>query len=90
MLCFHPILCADEVAWISYIGGFISRLATLGTRWDMHFSRKILIKHFAARAAEYDEEITNGIGMAEKQDSFTKADEPVRPTIHYLLQAQST
>ncbi|KAJ6079453.1 hypothetical protein N7467_009206 [Penicillium canescens] len=44
--------------WLKrYIGGFISRLATLGTNWDMHASRKILLKHFDARAAEYHAEI---------------------------------
>ncbi|KAJ5574298.1 Cytochrome P450 [Penicillium hispanicum] len=46
-----------------YIGGFISRLATWGTCWDMHASRKILLKHFDARAAEYNEEMARGKGM---------------------------
>ncbi|KAJ5582567.1 Cytochrome P450, partial [Penicillium sp. DV-2018c] len=44
--------------WLKrYIGGSIGRLATLGTNWDMHASRKTLLKHFDARAAEYHAEI---------------------------------
>jgi hypothetical protein len=43
-----------------YLGGFIGRLATLGTRWHMHTSRKFLLKHFDARAAEYRNEMDGG------------------------------
>ncbi|KAJ5130342.1 Cytochrome P450 [Penicillium bovifimosum] len=44
--------------WLKqYIGGITGRLATLGTGWDMHASRKILLKHFNARAEEYHAEI---------------------------------
>ncbi|KAK5995071.1 Cytochrome P450 monooxygenase paxQ [Cladobotryum mycophilum] len=43
-----------------YIGGCISRLATLGTRWDMHASRRILLRHFDVRAVEYRDEMVSG------------------------------
>ncbi|KAJ5095707.1 Cytochrome P450 [Penicillium alfredii] len=52
-------LVPDCLKRARYIGGFISHLATLGTRWDMHASRKILLKHFNARAAEYRDEMAS-------------------------------
>lgn len=48
-----------------YIGGFVSRLTSLGTRWNMHASRKILLKHFDARAAEYRNEMDGGNNMGQ-------------------------
>ena len=50
-----------------YIGGFISWLVTLGTRWDMHASRKILLKHFDVRAAEYRTEVNAGSLVEDHQ-----------------------
>ncbi|KAJ5468154.1 Cytochrome P450 [Penicillium sp. IBT 31633x] len=61
-----------------YIGGLISRLATLGTNWDMHASRKILLKHFDARAAEYHTEMLSGNDTASPT-SETKVDETDKP-----------
>lgn len=66
-------------SWIPltrYLGGFISRLATLGTRWNMHASRKILLKHFDARAAEYRDEMAGGDNMDQANPEH--ADKPVR------------
>lgn len=60
-----------------YIGGFISRLATLGTQWDMNGSREILLKHFDARAAEYDDEMLGGQGISEHQTNPGHAEKPV-------------
>jgi hypothetical protein len=42
-------------------------LATLGTSWDMHASRKIMLKHFDARAAEYHAEIFSGLSFREME-----------------------
>ncbi|CAG8054435.1 unnamed protein product [Penicillium salamii] len=41
-----------------YIGGLLSRLIGLGTKWNMATSRRTLLKHFDARAAEYRAEIS--------------------------------
>ncbi|KAJ5340933.1 Cytochrome P450 [Penicillium brevicompactum] len=43
-----------------YLGGFISHCVSLGTKWNMLASRKVLMKHFDARAAEYLAEINIG------------------------------
>ncbi|CAG8336124.1 unnamed protein product [Penicillium salamii] len=43
-----------------YIGGLLSRLISLGTKWNMSTSRRTLLKHFNARAAEYRAEISDG------------------------------
>ncbi|CAI7570738.1 unnamed protein product [Penicillium manginii] len=59
-----------------YLGGIISRLATIGTRWDMHASRKILLKHFDARAAEYRDEMACPGGINDKGDPKS-TDKPV-------------
>ncbi|KGO40364.1 Cytochrome P450, E-class, group I [Penicillium expansum] len=58
-----------------YIGGLIGRLATLGTSWDMHTSRKIMLKHFDARAAEYHAEIFRGNEPSET--NLDDSDNPV-------------
>ncbi|KAJ5500146.1 Cytochrome P450, partial [Penicillium expansum] len=58
-----------------YIGGLIGRLATLGTSWDMHASRKIMLKHFDARAAEYHAEIFRGNEPSET--NLDDSDNPV-------------
>jgi hypothetical protein len=58
------------------LGGIISRLATIGTRWDMHASRKILLKHFDARAAEYRDEMAYPGGINDKDDPKS-TDKPV-------------
>ncbi|KAJ5184992.1 Cytochrome P450 [Penicillium cf. griseofulvum] len=58
-----------------YIGGLIGRLAIIGTSWDMHASRKILLKHFNARAAEYHAEIFNDSGPSET--NLDESDNPV-------------
>ncbi|KGO77244.1 Cytochrome P450 [Penicillium italicum] len=58
-----------------YIGGIIGRLATLGTSWDMHASRRIMLKHFDARAAEYHAEIFSGKGPSET--NIDDSDNPV-------------
>ncbi|KAJ5944499.1 Cytochrome P450 [Penicillium verrucosum] len=55
--------------------GFIGRLATLGTGWDMHASRKIMLRHFDARAAEYHAEIFTGNGPSET--NLDDTDNPV-------------
>ncbi|KAJ5103347.1 hypothetical protein N7532_003876 [Penicillium argentinense] len=60
-----------------YIGGFISRLATLGTRWDMNASRKILLKHFEARATEYRRDITRSGELVTSQANPEQAEKPV-------------
>ncbi|KAJ5287680.1 Cytochrome P450 [Penicillium angulare] len=60
-----------------YIGGFISTLATLGTRWNMKSSRKILLKHFDARAAEYKIEIAKGSSVDSKQGNSDTLEKPV-------------
>lgn len=67
-----------------YIGGFISRLATLGTRWDMHASRKILLRHFDARATEYRHEISSGKLTEDQQADHDTAQEPVSEVPFYL------
>ncbi|KAJ5684364.1 Cytochrome P450 [Penicillium maclennaniae] len=54
-----------------YVGGFVSRLISLGTRWNMHTSRKILLKHFDARAAEYRNEINGGDNMNQANPEQT-------------------
>ena len=41
----------------------------------MHASRKILLKHFDARAAEYHAEIFNGSGPSET--NIDESDDPV-------------
>ncbi|KAJ5879143.1 hypothetical protein N7455_002608 [Penicillium solitum] len=58
-----------------YIGGLIGRLATLGTSWDMHASRKIMLRHFDARAAEYHAEIFTGNEPSET--NLDDTDNPV-------------
>ncbi|KAJ5174872.1 Cytochrome P450 [Penicillium canariense] len=60
-----------------YIGGFISRLATLCTRWDMHASRKILLKHFDARAAEYRHEMAGDNGIDDQRPNPRQTEKPV-------------
>ncbi|KAJ5523246.1 Cytochrome P450 [Penicillium frequentans] len=59
-----------------YIGGFISRLATMCTRWNMHSSRKILLKHFDARAAEYEVDLSRDL-VDEKQTNRESSEKPV-------------
>lgn len=61
-----------------YIGDFISRLATLGNRWDMHASRKILLRHFDVRAAEYRTEMDAGSLVEDHQ---TTPGQMVKPVI---------
>ncbi|KAJ5834656.1 Cytochrome P450 E-class group I [Penicillium robsamsonii] len=63
-----------------YIGGLISRLVTFGTSWDMHASRKIVLKHFYARTAEYHAEIFNG-----NKHSETNLDESDNPGLYGAL-----
>ncbi|KAJ5289891.1 uncharacterized protein N7443_010144, partial [Penicillium atrosanguineum] len=58
-----------------YIGGFVSQLISLGTRWNMHASRKILLKHFDARAAEYRNEMNSGDNMIKANPE--QVDKPV-------------
>ncbi|KAJ6131482.1 Cytochrome P450, partial [Penicillium sp. IBT 18751x] len=58
-----------------YVGGFLSRLISLGTRWNMHTSRKILLKHFDARAAEYRSEMNDCDNL--NQVNPEQADKPV-------------
>ena len=67
-----------------YIGGFISRLATLGTHWDMNASREILLKHFDARAAEYDDEMLGGEGISGHQTNPGHAEKPVSIAFCFL------
>lgn len=43
----------------------------------MHSSRKILIKHFTARAAEYDKDIAISGSVEDKQPSTAKTEDPV-------------
>ncbi|KAJ6092660.1 Cytochrome P450 [Penicillium sp. IBT 16267x] len=59
-----------------YIGDFISRLATMCTQWNMHSSRKILLKHFDARAAEYKVDMSRDL-INEKQTSHEGSEKPV-------------
>lgn len=66
-----------------YIGGFVSRLISLGTRWNMHASRKILLKHFDARAAEYRNEMNGGDNMSLVNPE--QADKPVRPFFPHII-----
>lgn len=47
------------------------------TRWDMHASRKILLKHLDTRAAEYRDEMVRAGGMNDKAN-HEPADKPVR------------
>ncbi|KAJ5933880.1 Cytochrome P450 [Penicillium verhagenii] len=49
-----------------YFGGFISRLATMCTHWNMHSSRKILLRHFDTRAAEYKADMSRDMVNGEK------------------------
>ncbi|KAJ5805578.1 Cytochrome P450 [Penicillium pulvis] len=58
------------------IGGFISRLVTMCTRWNMHSSRKILLKHFDARAAEYEVDMSRDLGNG-KQTNHESSEKPV-------------
>lgn len=60
-----------------YFGGFIGRLATLGTRWDMHASRKTLLKHFDARAAEYRNEMASGALVEDRKTNPEQKEDPV-------------
>ncbi|KAJ5389974.1 Cytochrome P450 [Penicillium cataractarum] len=60
-----------------YFGGFIGRLATLGTRWDMHASRKTLLKHFDARAAEYQNEMASGDLAEDRKTNPEQKENPV-------------
>ncbi|KAJ6171841.1 Cytochrome P450, partial [Penicillium chermesinum] len=60
-----------------YIGGIISRLTSWSMRWNMHSSRKVLLKHFDARGAEYDKDIASGGSVEDKQSNPTSAAEPV-------------
>lgn len=60
-----------------YFGGFIGRFATLGTRWDMYASRKILLKHFDARAAGYRNETDGGDLIDDHQTSPGQMEKPV-------------
>lgn len=48
----------------------------MGTRWDMHASRRILLKHFNARATEYRDEIVRSDDMKE-EDKSKQTDNPV-------------
>ncbi|KAJ5667212.1 Cytochrome P450 [Penicillium longicatenatum] len=59
-----------------YIGGFISRLATMCTKWNMHTSRKTLLKHFDARAAEYKVDMSRN-SRNEKQTRNESSEKPV-------------
>ncbi|KAJ5921356.1 Cytochrome P450 [Penicillium verhagenii] len=58
-------LARDE----GYFGGFISRLATMCTHWNMHSSRKILLRHFDARAAEYKADMSRDVLNGEKTNN---------------------
>ncbi|KAJ5609728.1 hypothetical protein N7528_010295 [Penicillium herquei] len=60
-----------------YLGGFVSRLATIGTSWNMHASRKILLKHFDARAAEYSTSISTASYVDHKQSNFENSENPI-------------
>ncbi|KAJ5735491.1 Cytochrome P450, partial [Penicillium malachiteum] len=68
-------LIPDCLKW--YVGGFISRLATIGTSWNMHASRKILLKHFDARAAEYSTAMSTISYVDHKQGNFEPSENPV-------------
>ncbi|KAJ5723950.1 hypothetical protein N7488_001985 [Penicillium malachiteum] len=59
------------------LGGFISRLATIGTSWNMHASRKILLKHFDARAAEYSTSMSTTPCLDPKPGNFENSENPV-------------
>lgn len=48
----------------------------MGTRWDMHASRKVLLKHFNARATEYRDDIVLSENMKEEGKS-KQTDNPV-------------
>lgn len=54
----------------------------MGTPWDMPASRKILLKHFDARAAEYRDEMVHAGAMNDKSN-LEPADKPV--SISFLL-----
>ncbi|KAJ5709248.1 hypothetical protein N7493_010582 [Penicillium malachiteum] len=60
-----------------YLGGFISRLATIRTSWNMHASRKILLKHFDARAAEYSTSMSTASHVDHKKGNFDNSENPV-------------
>ncbi|KAJ6021873.1 hypothetical protein N7540_007377, partial [Penicillium herquei] len=60
-----------------YVGGFISRLATVGTSWNMHASRKIILKHFDARAAEYSALMSTASYVDHKQGNLEDSENPV-------------
>ncbi|KAJ5693214.1 hypothetical protein N7462_002637 [Penicillium macrosclerotiorum] len=63
--------------WLKrYIGGLATRLVSLGTKWNMQASRKILLKHFDARASEYRDEMNCG---SHSSDHQTNSDEKGRP-----------
>ncbi|KAJ5751825.1 Cytochrome P450 [Penicillium odoratum] len=55
-----------------YFGGFFSRLAVMCTKWNMHASRKILLKHFDARAAEYKIDMSRNSTDRENQEPSEK------------------
>ena len=66
-----------------YLGGFINRLATWGTCWDMHASRKILLKHFDERAAEYKQDMVSGDIVGNNQTDLDPTDKPVCLDLHF-------
>lgn len=66
-----------------YIGSFINRFATMCTKWNMHSSRKILLKHFDARAAEYKVDMSRGL-INGKQAIYESSDKPVHFSPHYF------
>lgn len=87
-----PFLMGNGISLIGlcsarYIGGLISRLATLGTRWDMHASRRVLLRHFAARSAEYREEMVHINSVDDQQTSPGMVQEPVSmPCLLHIYQ----
>ena len=51
----------------------------------MNASRRILLKHFDARAAEYDKEIANGAGDNEVRTNSGLDEEPVCIAVPFFL-----
>lgn len=51
----------------------------------MHASRKILLKHFGARAAEYCDEISHGKLTDDQQADGEAVQEPVSRTGHLFV-----
>ena len=51
----------------------------------MHASRKILLRHFDARVAEYKDEMATDKLTSEGQSNFGSAEQPVRITFVIVL-----